>query len=68
VAGQSVVRTSGHIVPAGAEDTWTIRADVPGRASCVGFTYVALSQGARDANLEVADRMIATLRLRGLGS
>jgi hypothetical protein len=67
VGGQSVVRTSGHSVPAGAENTWTIAADVPGGGSCFSFIYVALSQSARDANLEVADRMITTLKLRGLG-
>ena len=63
VGGQLVTRTSGHFAPPGAEGGWTIGADVPGRGACFSFRYIAQTQEARDANLDIADQMISSFRV-----
>lgn len=62
VGGQPVTRTSGHSAPPAGEGAWTIGADVPESAKCFSFRYMASTQEARDANLDIADQMISSFR------
>lgn len=60
VGDQSIVRTTGHAAPPAAEESWTIGADVPVKGVCISFRFVALTQSARDANLEIADQIMSS--------
>ena len=62
VGGQSVTRTYGYFGPPGAEPGWTIDAAVARGSSCFTFGYFALTQPARDNNLDTTGRMITSFQ------
>ena len=62
VGGRSVTRTYGYFGPPGAESGWTIDAAVTRGSRCFTFGYFALTQPARDNNLDITGRMITSFQ------
>ena len=62
VDGQAVSRTYGYLAPPQSETAWMIYAAIPHGATCYTFRFITLAQAARDHNVAIADKMIASFR------